>query len=787
MLVAGSIGFLICTFQLQAQHPFSVRDSIELTTFNEPSEQEHDAKTIFSPDGKHLLIVTSRGLIRSNQIESILWVYDTAAVRLFVNQHGGPERIKPRRILSVVGIPEAFDSDAYGALITDPRWASDSRHVYFLRQIAGGYEELCEVDTHNTAVRRLTPRGYDVQQFAAAGNTIAATISRSPIKGYSGVDAAGDVINEDARAVTGLPLVKILFPDRGDRRHEIRDVRLWIAKQGATGRILLGESSQRDTGVIDMLSISPKGKLIARLLPVTSVPDSWADYEPLPILPGLRIIPNDTEYVSPRNIMRLKSYAVLDPQTGKERFRVNAPNSRPLGFGILDKAVWSADESRLLLTNTFLPLKGATQEERAQRLRSCVVADVELPSQEVRCVSFSHYLTSGSHDLARPPWLGDASFGKDKDEVVLRYRGSSGKNLERYQLHGDHWVLEDPAGVDTDSPDQVSLKGTPANGIQITLRQDLNSSPVLWATDTWNHHAKPLWDPNPQLAGMKLGEASVYRWKDADGVEWTGGLIKPVDYTPGERYPLVIQTHGFSGGMFKEVTDGAFPTAMAARPLTSAGIMVLQVPDDRGREFTTSAEAQRHVEGFRSAIAQLTSEGLIDPKRVGVIGFSRTCWYVESALIEYPDLFSAATIADGVDESYVQYRLFAQEAASWGEEFEKINQAKPIGEGLQQWFTHAPDFHLDRVKTPLRIEALGPRSILLEWEIYSSLQQQGKPVDLIYIPDGQHVLQKPLERLASQQGNVDWFRFWLGGSHGKDLNELAHYHRCEYLKPQHCL
>jgi dipeptidyl aminopeptidase/acylaminoacyl peptidase len=685
----------------------------------------------------------------------------------------------------VVGVPEAFDSDAYGALITDPRWATDSRHIYFLRQIAGGNEELCEVDTQSTAVRRLTPLGYDVQQFAVAGNAIAATISRSPNKGYSGVDTAGDVINEDARTVTGLPLVKILFPDRRDRRHEIRDVRLWIAKQGAAGQILSGEGSrQRDTGVIDMLSISPRGKLIARLIPVTSVPDSWADYEPLPILPGLRIIPNDPEYVSSRNVMRLKSYAILDLQSGKERFRVNAPNSRPLGFGILDKAVWSADESRLLLTNTFLPLKGATQEERAQRLRSCVVADVELLSQEVRCVSFSHYLTSGPHELARPPWLADASFGKDKDEVILRYRGSSGKNLERYQLHGDHWLREDPAGVDTDGPDQGSLKGTSTNGLEIAIRQSLNSSPVLWSTDTSSHRAKPLWDPNPQLAGMKLGEASVYRWKDADGVEWIGGLIKPVDYTPGERYPLVIQTHGFSDGMFKEVTDGAFPTAMAARPLASGGIMVLQVPDKRGKEFATSAEAQRHVEGFRSAIAQLTSEGLIDPKRVGIIGFSRTCWYVESALIMYPDLFSAATIADGVDESYVQYRLFAQEAASWGEEFEKINQAKPIGEGLQKWFAHAPDFHLDRVKTPLRIEALGPRSILLEWEIYSSLQQQGKPVDLIYIPNGQHVLQKPLERLASQQGNVDWFRFWLVGSHGKDLRERDHYRRWEYLRPQ---
>ena len=44
-----------------------------------------------------------------------------------------------------------------------------------------------------------------------------------------------------------------------------------------------------------------------------------------------------------------------------------------------------------------------------------------------------------------------------------------------------------------------------------------------------------------------------------------------------------------------------------------------------------------------------------------------------------------------------------------------------------------------------------------------------KPVDLIYIPDAQHILQKPKQRYASQQGNVDRFRFWLPGYEDPDL------------------
>jgi DNA-directed RNA polymerase specialized sigma24 family protein len=46
--------------------------------------------------------------------------------------------------------------------------------------------------------------------------------------------------------------------------------------------------------------------------------------------------------------------------------------------------------------------------------------------------------------------------------------------------------------------------------------------------------------------------------------------------------------------------------------------------------------------------------------------------------------------------------------------------------------------------------AISSSAILEEWEIYASLRLQEKPVDLIYLPDGQHILQKPNERFASQ-------------------------------------
>jgi hypothetical protein len=64
----------------------------------------------------------------------------------------------------------------------------------------------------------------------------------------------------------------------------------------------------------------------------------------------------------------------------------------------------------------------------------------------------------------------------------------------------------------------------------------------------------------------------------------------------------------------------------------------------------------------------------------------------------------------------------------------------------------------------------------------ASLWKQGKPVDLIYFPDGQHILRRPLERMASQQGNVDWFRFWLKVEEDSDPAKAEQYKRWRELR-----
>ena len=72
--------------------------------------------------------------------------------------------------------------------------------------------------------------------------------------------------------------------------------------------------------------------------------------------------------------------------------------------------------------------------------------------------------------------------------------------------------------------------------------------------------------------------------------------------------------------------------------------------------------------------------------------------------------------------------------------------------------------------------------ILSEWEWFAGLSRLGKPVDLIYLPDGSHILVKPWERMVSQQGAVDWFRFWLKGEEDLDPAKAEQYTRWRELR-----
>jgi hypothetical protein len=740
--------------EADARH-FTVRDSIEMSRFG-----RIDYEPIPSPDGQYTAAVTSRGLVENDEVESTLRVFSTSAIQKSLAAERNQADLAPSVVARFAATPQAIYHTPYEPILSDVQWTKDSRGLLFLVQNASGRRQIYHAVLGEAKAIAITPPDEDVTQFDSSAGTVVYRV-QGPL---DALGQQGESINSDASDVTGLTLPSILFPGiQNDFSNTFST--LWFTRGGKNRPVLDPASGlplslwNYPPPIWNVLSISPDGNSVAVLLPVKQVPRSWDRYTPSSSI--LAIHSDDPNLVSESNPGRLTQYALIDLSTGRARTIIHAPNGWALGYSNRNRATWSPDGRALLVTNSFLPFDAADDSENLLRRRPCTAAVANLPSGTTACLSYRQ-----SEPLAQ------SSFGPTGSEVQLWFSGQG--TPERYRLADGSWQPEVGAAEPSREtpPECLGPREGRKDSQSVYVKRSLNEPPTLWATDCAAARRIEIWNPNPQLAGVHLGEASVIRWKDESGYAWKGALLLPPDYVAGKRYPLVIQAYGFAENEF--LSDGEFTTAFAARPLAAAGMIVLAITE-RVDSVGTVEEAPDQVLGFESAINKLSADGLIDRDRVGIIGFSRTSYYVESALISHPEQFAAATIADGVDESYLQYLLFWAVRPGRKTEDEEMYGSVPFGQGLKVWIDHAPGFHLDRIETPLRIQAIGPVSLLGEWEIYASLYRQEKPVDLVYFPHGQHILQRPLDRMASEQGDVDWFRFWLNGEEDADPSKVPQY------------
>ena len=189
----------------------------------------------------------------------------------------------------------------------------------------------------------------------------------------------------------------------------------------------------------------------------------------------------------------------------------------------------------------------------------------------------------------------------------------------------------------------------------------------------------------------------------------------------------------------------------------------------------TPEEAPRQMAAYEGAIDYLDRRGIVDRNRVGIIGFSRTVFHVEYTLTHSTYHFAAASLADGIDGGYVNYLFWP------GADYVRVNGGLPFGPSFDLWRKNSPGFNLDKVAAPVRLEYYG-HDPLGGWQWFSGLSILAKPVDYLWLPDGYHMLVKPWERLASQQGTVDWFTFWLENTEDPSPEKRGQYQRWEGLR-----
>ena len=740
----------------QVRKPFTVVDELGLTLFDSPDGGPADV--VLSPDGSYFAIQGKRGRPESNYIEDSLYFYRVDQVKKYL-AGGDASQPSPVWVIS----REAQE----GGAINGYRWLADSSGIVlndtvFNEQTKNSNQRLVFADFKTKKIEPLTSETEVVKDFDIRDRRhYVYTVSEKAI-----VQEKRST-EQDAPAVIGTNrgLLELILR-RDPRTPSIAPgapPRLWAVVDGKRFKVTSGGMPLEN---FDGFALSPDGRSILSKMPLTDVPQSWETLYPPPpySISDHRIHAGHYDAKS----SRVHQYVRIDLETGAIHPLTNAPLADDSGWLGMGGPSWSSDGKQVLLPNTFVKSKDG------KPTRPCI-AVLDLASNAITCVENSKAHTTKDNVEAGYHFVWGARFvAGDHDNVQVAFISHEDQSFgtTEYQRKDETWQ---PVG---------ELKGSfpeRRGELEVKQKQGLNEPPML-VVGNENAH-KVILDPNPQLKNIELGEATVYKWKDKDGREWKGGLYKPVGYEPGRRYPLVIQTHGFGEDLFRP--SGLFPTGMAARALAAQGIMVLQtVSRVAGERYTNCADSTTDegacgVAMLEGAANQLVTEGLVDPDRIGAVGFSRTCYPVMQSLAFGAVHFHAALVTDGVMFGLFEYTLFPELSG----EYNKVIGAEPFTQkGLQEWLKRSPGFNLDKVNTPLMVVGEGPGSLLGMWQPYAALHYLNKPVELVMLNTDEHVLSNPAVRYASQQGSVDWFRFWLLGYEDPDPSKAEQYVRWRGLK-----
>lgn len=717
----------------QPHRSITVRDLIEWSRF---AEKGYRDVGVTSPNQAEVALVVEHGDLSRNLVVSTLVVLHMR----------GSSSAPAADTVAVLA------SGSNRPAISQVRWLSDSRTIAFLGEHGEQGDTLRQVYTVDIQSRRLTQVTHHpaaLSGFAMAKGDypvvyMAQSVPDSSL--YTSRLQHGFAV-EASQTAPALAAGELLSTG-WTQGYDV----FQLAGPRAAPKRLRTPNTTVAADCADWLTLSPDGTVAVMTCHLRQVPKEWTEYT----IGEVRRWARDQEQRS------LLQYVAVSMTGDGYRLLMNAPSVFTEYSG--SEFPWASEGHSVALGNVPLPLDVQDTGEREWRRSHTAVADIDAQTGQVSVVS------------RRQPM------------VVKRWIGSD--TLEVTQ--GGGYVGSDTAMKESKSAIRMVRTSTgwreagaapePGGRLDIAVDQDMNTPPHLVLVVHPSGERRVIYDPEPRLQQRyAFAQERLIHWRSTRGLRWQGGLFIPPNYDPHRRYPLVIQTHDFSPTQWDP--EGPYTTAYAAQALASTRIMVLQIGDDNVDSVeNTLREAPLQQEAIEGVIDSLARAGVIDRARVGLQGFSRTCYPV-LYMVTHPRFpVAAAVVSDGPAMSYSDYLLWPHDFAA--STAHALYGGPPWGARLRTWLEQAPGFHLEQVNTPLRLEAASAGNSLVFWEEFAGLVRLRKPVEYYILPRGQHQLWKPWERLSSQGGAADWFRFWLRDEEDPDPAKAEQYARWRKMREQ---
>ena len=266
--------------------------------------------------------------------------------------------------------------------------------------------------------------------------------------------------------------------------------------------------------------------------------------------------------------------------------------------------------------------------------------------------------------------------------------------------------------------------------------------------------AKELVDVNADvLAEVKLGEIEELKFNAPDGLGLQGWLIKPAEFDPAKKYPMLLYIHGGPWSMYSVAFNWDWQNFAAngyavlfMNPRGSTGY---------GQDFVNGIQFSypgKDYDDLMAGVDAALAKGIIDKDNLFVCGGSGggilTAW-----IVGHTNRFRAAVSMRPV----INWHSFVgiTDGPSWYRQFRKYPWEDPLEYALR-----SPLNYVANVTTPTMVmtgEADLRTPIAQSEEFYRALKLLKKETLLVRMPEEYHGWRRPSHRLLQQAYLMAWF------------------------------
>jgi len=299
-----------------------------------------------------------------------------------------------------------------------------------------------------------------------------------------------------------------------------------------------------------------------------------------------------------------------------------------------------------------------------------------------------------------------------------------------------------------------------------SLTQDGYGRVEIRLADADGTHGRVLETIDDPTREFAMGEFRVVAWPSFDGLEIAGYEVRPPNFDPKKKYPMLVDVHGGGPGSRLYLMGGMIGS-LIERHLWAARGFVVFVPDYRTaapygpgviEKLRGKSYSVVDVRDVMTGVDWMVSRGYVDPDRIALLGQSAGA-HRANVLLPTTKRFRVAISNEGWANGWIVDST-GENTGRWEWPINVWFFKGTRVENPQAYFDEDPLQHLHEVRTPTLLIAgsaeLGGIGGMTNEYFFSMLKRAGVDTRLIRFPDEGHGTTKVANRRFLMQTAIDW-------------------------------